>query len=61
MFAAIKGVLSSKKFWITVAGSAVVGGLSYLHAPQEIIMTVAGLFGVNVAAQGAADFGKSKK
>lgn len=61
MLQALKGILSSKKFWITVLGSAVCGGLSYVHAPQELIMIVAGLFGVNVAGQGLADFGKSNK
>jgi hypothetical protein len=60
MLDAIKGILGSKKFWLTISGSAVVGGLKYFHAPDEIIAMVAGLFGLNIAAQGMADFGKSK-
>lgn len=58
MFSALKGLLSSKKFWMVIIGSAVVSGLQQLHVPMEIIGTVAGLFGVGVAGQGLADFGK---
>lgn len=60
MLEAFKGLVSSKKFWMTVVGSAIVGGLSFVHAPQEVITLVATLFGLNVAAQGLVDFGKSK-
>ena len=60
MLNAIKGILRSKKFWLTVSGSAVVGALKYFHISEEIIAIVAGLFGLNIAAQGMADFGKAK-
>lgn len=58
MLEAIKGIVGSKKFWITVIGSAVVTGLSLAHVSQDIVMVVAGLFGVNVGAQGYADGSK---
>ena len=58
MLDAIKGILGSKKFWLTISGSAVVGGLKYFHVPDEIILMIAGLFGLNITAQGMSDFGK---
>lgn len=60
MFNAFKELLSSKKFWLTISGSAACAALSYIHAPGELIAIVGGLFGVNVAGQGMADFGKNK-
>lgn len=61
MKSALKELLGSKKFWMTIIGSAVVGGMKYGHVPDEVITAVAALFGVNIAAQGAADFGKGRK
>ena len=58
MFNALKGLLGSKKFWIIVLGSAVVGGLQQLNVPVEVVKLIAGLFGVGVVGQGLADFGK---
>ncbi len=58
MLTAIKGLFSSKKFWLTIAGSAVVAGMHYAGLPESLVVTVGSLFGVGVAAQGAADFGK---
>lgn len=60
MWQAMKGLMGSKKFWMTVIGSAVVGGLSYLHAPADVVQLVAGLFGVGVMGQGMADWGKER-
>lgn len=59
MLEAVKGIFASRKFWITVVGSAVVTGLSYAGVSQDIVMVVAGLFGINVGAQGYADGKKS--
>ena len=59
MLTAIKGILGSKKFWMTVVGSAVTGALTYFHAPADIIHIVGGLFGLGVVGQGIADIGKS--
>lgn len=59
MFDALKGLFFSKKFWLTLIGGAVVSGLTYAHAPKELIAMVAGLFGVNIVGQGMADFGKN--
>lgn len=58
MLDVIKNLLSSKKFWTTVVGSGVVAGLHYAGAPEYLTLTIGGLFGTTVAAQGAADFGK---
>ena len=60
MLDVIKRLFSSTKFWLTIAGSAVCGGLTYAGAPAELIAIVAGLFGINVVGQGLADFGKNK-
>lgn len=57
---ALKGLFGSKKFWLTILGSAAVGGLSAAHVPNQIIVIVGSLFGVGVGAQGLADFGKNQ-
>lgn len=56
----IKTLFASKKFWLTLLGSVLVGALHYFGASQEIITTIAGLFGINVLGQGLADFGKNQ-
>lgn len=61
MFTALKDLLTSKKFILTVSGSAVCAALSYVGAPPELIAIVGGLFGVNVVGQGMADFRKNQK
>lgn len=61
MFAAIKGLLGSKKFWMAILGSVAVAVLQQVGASQDIILAVAGFFGVAIAGQGLADFGKSAK
>lgn len=60
MFAAIKGLLGSKKFWMAILGSVAVTVLQQFGVSQEILMAVAGFFGVAIAGQGMADFGKNK-
>ena len=60
MFGALKGLMQSKKFWLTVAGSIATAGLSHFNAPPEVVGIVGGLFGTNVIGQGLADFGKSQ-
>ena len=60
MIAAIKALIGSKKFWMTIAGSAVVAALAQFGLPHDVVFFIGGLFGVNVGAQGLADFGKSK-
>ncbi len=54
----IRSMLNSRKFWITVLGSAVVTALSMTGVPSEIVVVVASLFGVNIGAQGIADLKK---
>ena len=61
MFQSVIALVKSRKFILCVAGSAICGALTYLHAPNEIIATVAGLFGVNMIGIAAEDFGKSNK
>lgn len=60
MLSALKGLLCSKKFLLTVAGSVVTAGLSHFNAPPEVVGIVGGLFGTNVVSQGLADFGKNQ-
>jgi hypothetical protein len=59
MLSAIKGILTSKKWIMVIIGSAAVGIMQHFGVPQEIIVAIAGLFGVGVAGQGMADFGKN--
>jgi len=59
MLGAIKALLASKKFWLTIIGSAVVGGMKFAGVSDEIILMVGGFFGLNALGQGLADFGKS--
>lgn len=69
MWNAIKGLLGSKKFWMTVIGSAVVAALAALlpllglgeDVVETILTYVAGFFGVGLAGYGLQDFGKAAK
>jgi hypothetical protein len=66
MFAGLKSLLASKKFWSTVIGSGLVSSttaaLYALHVPSELVLSVsgmiAGLFGIQIGAQGYADGNK---
>lgn len=60
MIKVLNDLIQSNKFWMTIFGSAVVAGLSYAGAPHELTMSVAGLFGINITAQGMADFKKNQ-
>lgn len=55
MLSGLKGLLESKKFWLTVIGSALMAGMSAAGVPHEVAYAIGALFGVNVAAQGIAD------
>lgn len=67
MFEGLKNSFGSKKFWSVIVGSGVVSSLAAaLHAlnvPNDIVVPVAGmiagLFGIQIGAQGYAD-GKKK-
>lgn len=59
MFAVIKKAFTSLKFWMVIVGSAVCAGMTYFGVSPELIAIVGGLFGVGVAGQGLADFGKN--
>lgn len=60
MFAAWKALLASKKFWYAVVGSAVVAAAHQFGASETVVNIVAGFFGLGLAGQAAADFGKEK-
>lgn len=55
MLEGLKSVLESKKFWSAVVGSAVCTALGLLHMPSEVIMSVAGMFGLQIGSQGYVD------
>jgi len=61
MLQAWKDLFKSKKFWLTITGTVVVTTMSAMNMPNDLITMVAGFFGVNIAGQAAADFGKSAK
>lgn len=58
MIDAIKGLVSSKKFWLTIIGSAVYAVLVQIGVPEETAFKVLGMFGLNVLGQAYADHGK---
>jgi hypothetical protein len=58
MIDAIKGLVSSKKFWLTIIGSAVYAVLVQIGVPEETAFKVLGMFGLNVLGQAYADGGK---
>lgn len=55
-----KELLGSKKFWLTILGSAVCTGLQAAGVSHELVLLVGSLFGANVMGQGLADFGKNR-
>lgn len=48
MFNAFKELLKSRKFFMTIVGTVAVTVMAQLGIEHDIIMTVAGLFGVNI-------------
>lgn len=48
MLNAFKELLKSRKFFMTIAGTIAVTVMSQLGVDNQIILTVAGLFGVNI-------------
>lgn len=60
MVQAMKELVKSKKFWMTIIGSAVCAGLKSSGASSEVVALVGGLFGSNIVGQGLADFGKNR-
>lgn len=68
MFDAVKALVSSRKFLLTIAGTVVVTALSQLLPAMglsqdmafHVMGYVAGFFGVNVAGIAAEDFGKNR-
>jgi nicotinamide riboside transporter PnuC len=57
MWASIKGLFSSRKFWLTVIGTAVCSALKYAGVSEEFITVIAGLFGVSIVARAVGDLG----
>ena len=58
MFKGLKDLFASKKFWLTIVGSALYAGLIMVGLPEDQALSVLGLFGVNVIGQAYADGGK---
>lgn len=57
MWTSIKALFASRKFWLTVVGSAVVGGMQLAGVNAEIIALVAGLFGISIVSRAIGDLG----
>lgn len=47
-FTALKSLFSSRKFLLTIVGSVLVITLQQLNVSHEILILIAGLFGVNI-------------
>lgn len=60
MLDTIKEMVISKKFMSFVGGSLVCAVLTFFHAPEQLVTTIASLTGAYVLGQGMADFGKNK-
>ena len=55
---ALKGLVGSKKFWSAVIGAVVLAVTDHFGVNKEIVFSIAGLFGLQIAGQGLADAGK---
>ena len=60
MLDSLKTLFTSKKFYMTILGTAICSGLALAGIPNEVILAVAGLFGVNIGSQGFVDANKPK-
>ena len=52
MMTAIRGLLSSKKFWSAILGSVIAAVSDHLGIDQQTVFGILGLFGVQIAGQG---------
>lgn len=57
MWASIKALFSSRKFWLTIIGTAICAGLQYAGVNEGFVAIVAGLFGISVIARAVGDLG----
>lgn len=60
MLNAFKELLKSRKFFMTIIGTIAVTVMAQMGVEHDIIMTVAGLFGVNIYGI-AKEYDKVKK
>lgn len=60
MLNAFKELLKSRKFFMTIVGTIAVTVMAQMGIEHDIIMTVAGLFGVNIYGI-AKEYEKEKK
>jgi hypothetical protein len=58
MKTAIMGLLGSKKFWMTILGCVTLAVSDHLGIPQDKVVYIASLFGVQIGGQALADHGK---
>lgn len=69
MIQALKGLFQSKTFWLTIIGTVVIAALTAIlpilgvseEMVGQIILYVAGFFGIKGVQQASADFGKNTK
>jgi len=60
MMTAIKGILGSKKFWTMVGGTVLLAVTDHLGVSRDVVLSIAGLVGLNLAGIAAQDVGKEK-
>jgi hypothetical protein len=68
MWTALKGLFSSKTMWLAIIGSAVLAALAFIlptaglgpEMVDQVMLFVAGLFGLKGTQQALADIGKNK-
>lgn len=61
MLNALKGLVSSKKFWTAVITGALTAGLNVAGVSADIQHYILGLGAVLLGTQGLTDFGKAAK
>jgi len=55
---ALRGLAGSRKFWMTLLGCVVVAVSDQIGIPQDKVIYIASLFGVQIGGQALADHGK---
>lgn len=60
MKTALLGLLGSKKFWTMVGGTILLAVTDHYGVSRDVVLSIAGLVGLNLAGIAAADVGKEK-
>jgi hypothetical protein len=59
MISVLKGLFTSKKFWVAIVGGAIVAGMNFAGVSAETQTKVVAIIGTLLGAMGLSDFGKN--